>query len=150
LEFKKTINQYINSAWTWTKNVIADVKGVFYTPTETYAAFREGGFGAAIRLNNSGKLDPRQFMALVPVTIAILIVIILYTIVPNVGVLVDKSFNVSKDGTAWADAPSGAGLWTDTGAPMINIMVTILFIGALISVLVGLYGGQYSLRGSRS
>lgn len=74
--------------------------------------------------------------------IGILVLVVIWAIIPEVGVIITQNLNANTTGTEWADAPSAAGLWTQT-APMMQACIIIVIVGLILKVI-------YDLRQNRA
>lgn len=92
-------------------------------------------------LNETGAISATDFTKLIPIMIVILVVIILFTIIPQVSLMVESAFNQTLTGTAWADAPTGAAIWESTSG-IITAVIAILLIAIIIGALVSLWKGK--------
>lgn len=114
------------------------------------AQIKANGFMNTVRavagLNETGAVSLKDLSILASAAIMVLVLVIVFTILPQIGQQVEGAFNQTLTG-AWASAPGGAELWTDNAAPIIGICVTLFFVTVLIGYLINLWKNKDSSGG---
>lgn len=73
--------------------------------------------------------------------IGILVLVVIYAIIPSVGVIITTNLHSNLTGTEWENSPSAAELWTQT-APMLQACIVIVIVGLILKVIYDLRKGN--------
>ena len=74
--------------------------------------------------------------------IGILVLVVVWLLIPFLGNAITTAMGTLPEGSAWANAPKGAEMWTSI-APILQTAVIVVIVGLILKVI-------YDLRANRS